>query len=164
MFPALASAQSSENVTKRRPDKPAQAQIQEVKQEVRSNVAEKHASRLEKRFSSYYIRLNNIITRFQTRLDMLRVEGKIIAPTQTKLDLAKAKLAQAKTMGDEAIMAFKAIDPVKFSEQKTEAFAARDTAKLARELFQETHNLLKDALKELKTISKPALPAAQEAL
>lgn len=163
----LASAESAENVTKRRPDRPAQAEIQEIRQErqeFRSKVAENHANRLERRFKFYFDRMTNIITRFQTRLDTLKTSGKNVAAIQVKLDSAQTKLSEAKTKGEAAVTAFRAIDPSKFSEQKTEILAARDLATAARKLFVETHTLLKDALKSLKTISKPALPAASPAV
>lgn len=160
--PALVFAQGDENVTKRRPERAVE--IQEIRQEARSSVAEAHAARLKRRFGFYTARLTNIMTRFQKRLDVLKAEGRDTAPTQTKLDLAKSKLAAAKLKGDEAVSAFAAIDPGKFPEQKDAAFAARDLAQAARVLFQETHQALKDALKELKLISKPAVPAASAAV
>lgn len=167
LTPSLVLAVSDENVTKRRPDAPARVEVQEIRQErqeIRSNVAENHANRLEKRFTAYYTRLNNIITRFQARLDLLKSQNKDISAIQTKLDSAKTKLGEAKTKGESAVAAFKAIDPVKFSEQKTQVLAARDLAVSARKAYLEVHELLKAALKELKTISKPALPAASSAV
>lgn len=171
LFISQVKAESDENITRRRPDRPASIEIQEIRQdrmeerqenrqEVRSNVAENHANRLERRFAFYYSRLGNIITRFEKRLDILKADGKDITAVSAKLTEVKSKLESAKAKGVEAVSAFKAIDPAKFSEQKTEAFAARDLANSARKLFVETHTLLKDALKTLKTISKPALPAA----
>ena len=70
----------------------------------------------------------------------------------------------AKVKGEEAVAAFRAIEPGKWEEQKPEMLAARDLAEDARKLFKESFGLLKDALKELKNISKPALPAASPAL
>ncbi len=151
-------AGTSDTTTQRRPE------IQQISQETRSDVARLHAQRLEKHFGFYYNRLNNIITRFQARLDLLKAAGKDTAAPQAKLDAAKAKLAEAKVKGDEAITAFAAIDPARFAEQRTAAFAARDLAVAARALFQEAHALLKEALRSLKTISKPALPAASAAV
>lgn len=139
-------------------------EIQTARQEFRSDVAENHAARLERRFGLYSTRFTGIFTRFQSRIDILKNEGKDTALVQTKLDAAKLKLDEAETKGKEAVAAFRAIDPAKFEEQKEKAFAARDLAVSARKLFVDTHNLLKDALKELKNISKPALPAASAAV
>lgn len=182
LTPITVRAESDENVTRRRPDRPAQAEIQEIRQdrmedrqerreeiqdniqERRSNVAENHANRLERRFAFYYSRLGNIIMRFEKRLDILKADGKDITAVSIKLTEVKTKLESAKAKGAEAVAAFRAIDPAKFSEQKTEALAARDLANSARKLFVETHTLLKDALKSLKAISKPALPAASAAV
>ncbi|MBP9670542.1 hypothetical protein KBD75_04035 [Candidatus Woesebacteria bacterium] len=180
--PLIVKAESDENVTRRRPDRPAQAEIQEIRQdrreerqenreevreqvqEIRSNVAENHANRLERRFTFYYSRLLNIISRFEKRLDILKADGKDISTVSAKLTDVKSKLESAKVKGVEAVNAFKAIDPAKFSEQKAEALVARDLANEARKLFVETHTLIKDALKSLKTMSKPALPAASAAV
>lgn len=167
LTPSLVLAESDENVTKRRPDSETAVQIQEIKtnlQEMRDNVAARHANRLERRFNFYYTRLSNILLRFQKRLDTLKADGKDVTTIQQKLDATKAKLEEAKTKGMEAVAAFKAIDPAKFSEQKTAAFAARDLANAARKLFADTLVLLKDALKALKVVSKPALPAASAAV
>ena len=168
---ALALAVSDENVTKMRPDKPVPAQVQEIRQEletkreeIRNRIAQIHATRLTKRFDAYYLRLASIITRFEARLIILQKNGKDIVPTQAKLDLAKAKLVEAKTAGQDAVKALQAIDPLKFSEQQEERLAARNLATSAHDLYKETLTLLKDSLKSLKTISKPALPANEEAL
>ena len=164
LVPGIVYAQSDENVIKRRPDRPAQAEIQEIRQENRNKVAENHASRLERRFGFYYDRLSKIIVRFESRLVILDSAGKNTTDAKAKLALAKTKLEAAKVAGENAISQFRAITPAKFSEQKTEVKAARDLAKSARALFKDAHALLKDALKSLKTISKPALPAASPAV
>lgn len=172
------SAESAENVTKRRPDQPIRAEIQEIKterselreafkesiEEKRSQIASNHADRLEKRFNAYYARLASIILRFEQRLALLKSDGKSVASVETDLSNSKAKLEEAKFKGTEAVAAFRAIDPTKFSEQKAELKAARDAAELARKLFKESHELLKKALKSLKAISKPALPASSAAV
>jgi hypothetical protein len=164
LFITQVHAESDENVTRRRPERAVQ--IQEIRQdrqedreerreqvqELRSSVAENHANRLERRFKFYFDRLSGIINRFQTRLDTLKASGKDVVATQSKLDTAKSKLAEAKTKGESAVSAFRTIDPAKFSEQKEEAKAARDLAEAARGLFKEVHTLLKDALKSLKAI------------
>lgn len=171
LLPSIVFAESDENVTKRRPDNQTNVQIQEVRQDLNENrdgisnkVAQNHANRLKRRFQFYYDRFTNIIARFKARLAILEGQGKNITAVTAKLDLAKTKLEEAKAKGIEAVAAFVAIDPAKFSQQKTERLAARDLANAAHQLFVDTHNLLKDALKELKTISKPALPAASPAV
>lgn len=140
------------------------AERAETRQEARSQVAENHASRLERRFNHYYKRLTNILERFQKRLDYLNSQDKEVGSIQAKLDTIKAKLAGAKTAGDEAIAAFKAIEPGSWEEQKSALQTARDLANKARDLYKEVHTLLKSALKDLKLISKPALPANSAAV
>ncbi len=177
--PSMIYATTDDDVTKRRPEKAAIQEIREERkeekaelkeefkekiQEFRSRVAENHANRLENRFNFYYKRLSNILTRFNKRLEILKSSGKDVASLQTKLDTASAKLESARLKGAEAVAAFRAIDPAKFSEQKAEARSARDLAMNARTLFKETHTLLKEALRSLKLISKPALPAASPAV
>jgi hypothetical protein len=155
---SLARANSDENVTRRRPDAVVpqimeiRAEGRDIVQEFRSNIAENHANRLQNRFGFYFSRLDNIIARFQRRLDALKGEGRDVTSIQTKLDAAKSKLAEAKAKGGEAIAAFRAIDPAKFSEQRTQRLAARDLASAARKLFVETHNLLKEAVRLLKAL------------
>lgn len=162
--PTLVKAVSDENITKRRPDLPTQVEVQEIRQEIQNRVAQVHANRLTKRFDFYYMRFSNIITRFQTRLDILKSNGKDTPSTQAKLELVKTKLADAKTAGDAAIATLESIDPTKFSEQKSTRLAAKDQANKAVKLFIEVHTLLKDALKSLKTLTKPALPASSAAV
>lgn len=172
----LVMAQSDENVTKRRPDRPAQVEVQEIRQETRTQnqanleagvaqrVAQNHSNRLARRFKFYETRLTSILTRFQARIDFLEQEGKLVGTVQTKLDLVTAKLEAAVEKAKEATAAFDAIQPGTMAEQKDALNAARELATETRELFQETHELLKLALRELKTISKPALPAASPAV
>jgi len=125
---------------------------QELRQTKRSNVAENHANRLERRFNFYYQRFNNIITRIETRISNLKTGGKDTSLVETKLTTAKSNLAAAKTKGDEAIAAFRAIDPAKFAEQKDKAFAARDLANAARQLFLQVHKDLMAVMVELKKL------------
>lgn len=123
---------------------------QENRQEVRSVVAENHANRLERRFKFYYDRLSGIAARLQTRLDTLESNGKDITAALSKLTEAKTKLESAKTLGAQSVAAFRAIDPAKFEEQKTQAKAARDLANQARVAFKDALALLKAVLKEVK--------------
>lgn len=165
------SAQTTENITNRRPDRDeAKAVIQEVRverqeerqerqeerqqtrQELRSNVTANHAERLENRFLQYNQRLTNIMERFQKRLDTLKQSGKDASKAQDLLNSGKSKLVEAKTKGDGAVAAFRAIDPAKYTEQKSQILAARDLANQARRLYVETHQLIKSALVALKEV------------
>lgn len=122
----------------------------ENRQEIRSGVAANHAVRLERRFQYYYTRLSGIATRLQTRLNLLKAEGKDITSAQAKLTAAASKLDTAQSLGVQAVAAFRAIDPAKFEEQKAEAQAARDLANQARVAFKDTLALLKATLQEVK--------------
>lgn len=133
-------------------------------QEWREKIAENHANRLERRFKFYYERMIMITERFQKRIDTLKEAGKDTANVQSKLDSTKTKLEEARKKGEEAVTAFRTIDPAKWNEQKTQIMAARDLAMNARKLYFEARELLKVALKELKTLFKPALPAASVAV
>lgn len=122
---------------------------QENRQDRRSDVAGKHADRLEQRFNNYYTRLNTIIGKIQARIDASTTKD--TSEAQSKLNEAKAKLTEAKTLGESAIVQFRAIDPAKWSEQKAKAVGARDTANKAREAFKATIALLVEAVKALKS-------------
>lgn len=136
----------------------------EEREQIRSKVAENHANRLERRFGLYYKRLSNIVDRFQARLDYLKTQDKDVAALQARLDSIKVKLTAAKEAGDKAITAFKEIEPGTWEVQQPKLQAARDLANTARELYKEVHTLLKSALKDLKLVSKPALPASSTAV
>lgn len=172
LLPHTVSAESSSDTNNRRRDREeVRAEIQEInttrqqnrdeqqqlrqenRQETRSNVAENHANRLEKRFGLYYQRLSNIIERFQLRLAALKSTGIDTSKVAATLATAQTKLSDAKSKGEQAIAAFRAIDPAKFSEQKSQALAARDLANQARKLYLEVHQLIKAALVELKSLT-----------
>ena len=133
-----------------------QEQIQENKaervenrQQRRSDIAENHALRLEKRFGSYYTRLSAIVTKIQARIDASTTKNTTEA--QSKLTEAKTRLEQAKVSADSAIAQFKAIDPTKWEEQKEKAKLARDEANKARQGFIDTLKLLNESVKLLKS-------------
>lgn len=127
--------------------KEIRADRKENRQARRDLRAQKHGERLEARFGHYYTRLIAIATKIQERINKLKGEGRDITTAQTKLDEAKAKLESAKSLGAEAVAAFKAIDPAKYQEQREAALAARDKAKQARQAFQNTLKLLKESVK-----------------
>lgn len=120
-------------------------QIQ-VREERRDQRAENHATRLRTRFDFYYQRLTKVIAKVQTRLDTLLSQGKDIKLAQDKLNQAKAKLEEAKKLGDEAIAMFEAIKPETYQEQRDQALKARDKANEARKAFIATIALIKEAV------------------
>lgn len=126
---------------------------QENRQERRSDIAGKHADRLEERFANYYSRLSMIITRMLAHLETIDPTKKDTTLAKAKIAEAKLKLEEAKTLGATAVSLFRSIDPAKWSEQKTQALAARDTANQAREAFKATHALMVEAVKSLKSLN-----------
>lgn len=125
----------------------------ETRQVARSDVAEKHANSLEQRFTNYYSRLSLILTRFQAHLASIDPAKKDITFAKSKLADAQIKLEEAKTLGATAVSLFRGIDPAKWSEQKTQALAARDSANQAIKAFKDAHALMVEAMRSLKSIN-----------
>jgi hypothetical protein len=136
-FQATAAAKKAERV--------------ELRQEARSDVAEKHATRLEQHFNGYYTRLSAIILKMETRINS--ITGKDTTTAKSKLAEAKTKLEEAKILGAKAVSLFRAINPAKWSEQKAQAITARDTAESARIAFKATHALMVEAVVSLKSVN-----------
>ncbi|MEO8581563.1 MAG: hypothetical protein ABI425_03175 [Patescibacteria group bacterium] len=122
------------------------------RQERRTDMAQKHAGNLETRFNEMYKRLSTLASKIQTRINAVKAEGKDTAAAQTKLDAAKASLESAKSLGQEAITAFKGIDPAKYDEQRSKALAAKDKAEQARKAFMTALQDMKDAVAALKAL------------
>lgn len=129
------------------------AGISANRQERRSDVAKKHADRLEQRFGNYYTRLSTILTKLQARVDAISADKKDTTIAKARLAEAKTKLEEAKTLGATAVGLFRSIDPAKWSEQKTQAVAARDTANQAVKAFKAAHALMVEAIRSLKSIN-----------
>lgn len=128
------------------------ATVSAKRQEFRSEVAAMHANRLDNRFGFYHRRLNTVIEKMQTRINKLKENGKDVTAAQTKLDEAKAKLAEANKYSMDSIAKFRSIDPAKYAEQKAIALEARDLAAKGREAFVATTKLLKECLELLKAL------------
>lgn len=125
----------------------------ETRQATRSDVAEKHANRLEQKFTNYYSRLSMILGRLQTHVAAIDPAKKDTSIAVAKLAEAQIKLEEAKTLGATAVNLFRSIDPAKWSEQKTQTLAARDTATQANKAFKEAHALMVEAIRSLKSIN-----------
>ncbi|KKU89291.1 MAG: hypothetical protein UY18_C0001G0023 [Microgenomates group bacterium GW2011_GWF2_47_9] len=123
-------------------------EIQTKRIETRLRLAKNHAERLQKRFSFYYERLNNIITRFQARLDLSKTEGKDTTTSQQLLDQAKSNLLSAESKGKEAIQTFTSFDPEwSQDEMQNKVRLGQSQAEEARNAFKQVLELLKSALK-----------------
>lgn len=127
-------------------------QLRDKAQETRGNVAALHASRLAKRFDFYYARFESIIARLEARVEILKNEGKDTTKVAAQIQVAQKTLESAKDKGDRAVAAFDGIDPARFSEQKAQAFIARDLAKEARELYARAHRELRLIIPELNKL------------
>lgn len=125
----------------------------ETRQAARSDVAEKHANSLEQRFTNYYSRLSLILSRLQAHVAAIDPAKKDTTIAKAKLAEAQTKLEEAKSLGARAVSLFRSIDPAKWSEQKTQAFAARDLANQANKAFKSAHALMVEAIRSLKSIN-----------
>jgi hypothetical protein len=128
-----------------------QTDRKENRETVRTNVAHRHASRLERRFGFYVTRLTKIADRIQSRIDKEKTEGKDVSSAQTNLDSARTKLTQAQVDGTKAVAAFNAITPEDWDQQKADVQAAKDLAKNARQEFVDARKLMVDAVQALTT-------------
>lgn len=122
------------------------------KQERRTEIAQKHAINLELHFNAHYKRLATMADKIQTRINTFKSEGKDVSVAQAKLDSAKASLETAKSLGLEAIAAFKAIDPTQYEEQRDQALAAKQKAEQARKAFMTALEGMKETVKALKEL------------
>lgn len=124
----------------------------EIREENREQRSANHADRLTKRFGMYYERLNKIILKIQERIDNLDDQGKNMALSQEKLNLAKGMLAEAKENGDQAINLFNSIEADSYELQRETALKARDLAKQATKAYIDSHKLVKETVKIVKSV------------
>lgn len=120
-----------------------------VRQTYRSERAKLHGERLERRFSWYAERLQDIAKRIQSRIDALKADGKDVNSAQTSLDLANATLTQAIADGKKAVEMFQAITISTWDVQQPEIKAAIDQANTARKGFASARQQELDAVKAL---------------
>lgn len=113
-----------------------------------------HTNNLQARFTYHYDRLNAILGKIEAIIDKKVTEGINMDAAKVKLDEARVKLEQAKTIGSQAIAAFKALNPDKLNEQKTEIKAARDLAVKARQTFIDALQLMQQTVKLIRIASK----------
>ncbi|MFH2019237.1 MAG: hypothetical protein ABII80_01295 [bacterium] len=124
-----------------------------ARQEERGAMIQEHAARLTERFSLYEERLSAIYEKFSARLATMAEEGKDVGAAQAKLLEAKAVFASAKTLGEQAVAKFMAIDPASYDTQREQALAARDLADQAREQYRNSVKLMKEAVELAKSVN-----------
>jgi hypothetical protein len=122
-----------------------------VRQTYRSERAKLHGERIDRRFSWYAERLQNIAERIQSRIDKEKADGKDVTKAQASLDAAKATLTQAIADGKTAVTMFEAIDVAKWDVQQPQVKAAIDQANKARSEFITARQQELDAVKALLT-------------
>lgn len=118
----------------------------------RSEIAYRHASRLETNFENYYLRISRIIDKIQTKITDTKTAD--TSSAQSKLNEAKTKLNDAKKISDSAISQFKSVSQGNVEDQKEKLKEARSTAQSARISFVEALKTTNDSFKLLKSIIK----------
>lgn len=124
-----------------------QVQDKQVEREQnRAQIAEFHANRLERRFTTYYNRLNRLSEKIANRLSIMSQNGQDVSAAQTKLTEANSKLEEAKSYGNQAINQFRLIEADKYQTQRELALTARDLANQARQAFINSLKLYKEVV------------------
>lgn len=118
---------------------------------------------LSKKYAFISNRFNNIISRFETRINILVKAGKQseLVNVSAKLAEAQKQLVLANTASVNVMNAFSAISTI---STKGDFTNLQILIKTANGEYKKVNTLLKVALKELKAISKPALPASSSAV
>lgn len=120
-----------------------------TRQLYRSERAQNHGERIERRFAFYAQRLTNIATRIQSRIDTEKAAGKDTTAAQSALDKAKTLLTQAVADGKQAVTMFQSISVAVWSTQAPEIKAAIEQANKARTGFVQARLSLIDATTSL---------------
>ena len=116
---------------------------EENRVEKRIEFAKKHSERLQKRFDAYYERLTKIIA---------KVKARITDNTEAtaKLTEAEVKLEEAKILGNEAVALFNTLTTGNLGSNSEIIQNAKNKANEARNAFNETMKLIRDAVKLAK--------------
>lgn len=120
----------------------------EERREVNQRPAER-ASQLERRFNAYYERLNRIIGKLDDRLNAMAAKGKDVTTAKTKLGEVRTKLAEARSLGSQAVALFRSIES---GEQRDKILEARDKAQAVRKAFTNTASMIHDLVALAKKI------------
>jgi hypothetical protein len=111
----------------------------------RSERAQVHGERLDRRFAFYAQRLTTIATRIQTRIDTKKQTGADVATAQAALDKAKLLITQATSEGAQAVSLFENITVTTWDLQAPQIKAAIEQANKARMSFVSARLALLDA-------------------
>lgn len=127
-------------------------QIKEKGLEFRTNAAQAHAKRLERRFGFYYRRLTKIADKVQSRIAKTEAkhEGLDLSAATARLEIARTTLEDARAEGEAAVVAFNEVEPTTPKELQQAAKKALNAAKTTREAFMEAASLLKQSVKLIK--------------
>lgn len=125
---------------------------QEFRQERRDTVLENIASRVETRFARHEERLQNWIDRATAHSDKMAAAGKDNSDVVTALATAKASLASASQLGDDAVAKLRAVTPEAWAEQKADALAAKEAVRKAQVAYAQVVKDMKQVVVELKKV------------
>lgn len=127
---------------------------QEQRLETRDEFLKRVADRVERRFKSHEQRLENWIGRATKRLTTLSAEGKNTTAAKAALDKTKLSLANATTLGEQAVTLLRSVSAESWDAQKTEALAARAAVNKAQVAFAQVVKDMQATLKELKALQE----------
>ena len=123
-------------------------------QERRSEFAQQHAERIERRYALYAERLLNLADRIEARAQILSADGTDVSAALAKVTEARTLIESAQSSGDEAVTEFRSIDPATYEEQRDVALAARDLAETSIADFKAARDLLQEAVRLLLATTK----------
>lgn len=128
--------------------------------EAADKLGELHAENLSKRSAFYYNRLTGILARLDQAIKDAEAKYSVakLAKSRSNYNESKAKLDSAKTLADAAITAFRNITGGSVSEARTALIAAREKAKNAWATYKDATKLMKDSVKELRTVIRANEP------
>ncbi|MCA9373422.1 hypothetical protein KC921_05010 [Candidatus Woesebacteria bacterium] len=129
-------------------------QVQINAQERRSEFAQQHAERIERRYALYAERLLNLADRIEARAQILSADGTDVSAALAKVTEARTLIESAQSSGDEAVTEFRSIDPATYEEQRDVALAARDLAETSIADFKAARDLLQEAVRLLLATTK----------
>jgi hypothetical protein len=134
------------------------AQLQAQQQNRLKNLAVGHADRIERRFGFYKERSAKLLAKIETRIEKIKATGADTSKAEAKFDEAKAKLAEANRLANEAVKAFRNTNATTPQEQTAQIKTARELAFKARDAYKATSDTMKEVVALLKPLAvKPSV-------